>query len=151
MKFKNTSQSSVFVEGFGVVKAGAELDVKDGYALPRRARNGQRIPSVIESVAPQLRPVDKADLARFLGTPSKCEEVPPPRNPTAASLEAQGVAPGVAAIMADKASVREEAAFAEALAAEEKSEKAIHAAAISESAKAETEKATDKQRSTRSR
>lgn len=114
MKMKNRSGRELVVPGDVIagsgltaaqkytIEDGAEVEVKDGYALPRRATNGSRIPSVVERLAPGLEPADEGAVKEWRKTPEVNPEVKPVV-PTPAQLQAQGISPGAAAIMAAKA------------------------------------------------
>lgn len=105
----NPTEHTLTIEGLRlVVPPGATVEIPDEHCQPRRARNGNRIPSVIESLAPQLTPESKEAEEVFSGTPDKEAELPAPPPPSAAALEAAGHAPGVAAILAEQAATPEE-------------------------------------------
>lgn len=80
-------------------QAGDEVEIEEGYALPRSNMNGSRRPAVVEQLCPQLRPKDKdwerdvfsqAPKAAPAGGPGKSQL------PTVAGLMKAGVARGVA-------------------------------------------------------
>ncbi len=83
MKFVNDSDTAVYIAiGKGVtVPARGYYECQEAYAKPRRADNGDRFPSVIEMLAPQLKPADPSDLVEW-------KKAPPPvsRAPQAAQL-----------------------------------------------------------------
>lgn len=100
MRFKNETDQQVFIAmGKGItVPPGGEIDIEDGYALPRRADNGSRRPSIIESLAPQLKPADPAERAVWEQAPQRGKRGAAPLGgmPTVEGLMAAGVPKGVA-------------------------------------------------------
>lgn len=106
MKLKNSSADTVVVRELGLyVEPGKEVEVADVHCTARKSANGHRIPSVIESLAPQLKPVSAGDKPRYRDGGSAPAKVPGPPRPTATQLEASGHAPGVAALLAEQASL----------------------------------------------
>lgn len=88
------------------VSPDASVECKEGYCHPRRAPNGSRIPSVVERVAPGLEPADEDFRATWKQVPETNWSAPP-RKPTTSELIAQGISPGVAAILEKKAALAE--------------------------------------------
>lgn len=101
MRMRNRSGNQVTVRGLGlVVPPGGTCEVADGYCRPQLAANGSRLPSIIESVAPQLVPDDPADEAEWRKTPKPLAAPVPTPQDIAKKLEAEGLPPAVAAIAA---------------------------------------------------
>lgn len=73
MLFKNPTEITVKIAaGAGMsVAPSAVIDLPDPWCSPRRASNGSRIPSIIEMIAPQLKPANDADRIEW-------EKAPPP-------------------------------------------------------------------------
>lgn len=97
------------------VDPGEVVDLPDWACAPRRNPNGSRRHSVIEDIAPQLKPANEEELAEWLLTP-------PPETgkqgryvPSYAELVRQGTAPAMARKMVEAAaaSLVEEAKLAE--------------------------------------
>jgi hypothetical protein len=88
--------------GFAELAPGEEVEIADGYCYPMRSPAGARIPSIAERLAPGLEPADEAYREEWKKPPARNWE-PPRKAPVAKELEKQGVAPGVAEIMAEKA------------------------------------------------
>ena len=102
MKFINTSkEQSVTIEAFGIfnLKPGEICEIAEGYARPSRASNGGRKPSIVEGLAPQLKPADADERAHWLRTPTKQEiaaRADEERIPSVEQLMKKGYAKGVA-------------------------------------------------------
>lgn len=77
-----------------VVKPGEEIDVPYVYGSPRVAVNGSALPSVVEGLAPQLKPQEMVEPAAPSPPVVKASE------PEHAVI--RGRAPGVAALLAEK-------------------------------------------------
>jgi hypothetical protein len=109
MKIRNPTSSTVRVPSLQLTWEPGEIHEVDAcYCTPRRAKNGQKIHAVLESLAPQLIPADDDEHEQYFGSPkifkaAPSEEVPKPPPPDAAALEAEGLSPGVAAILAEQA------------------------------------------------
>lgn len=71
MKFKNTTKHVILLDSIGLPPVPPEgvIEVPDALAAPGRTDAGARSKSVIECVAPQLEPADKADMELWLQTP----------------------------------------------------------------------------------
>ena len=98
-KFKNTSSDHIRIDHpFSCsVKPGGELDVPEHLARPFRMDNGGRRPSVIEQLAPQMKPVDKDFAAEWAKVPDELASQPRSAPaPTLGGLLAAGVPRGVA-------------------------------------------------------
>lgn len=89
------------------VEAGGTVEIKDGYALPRRAPHGQRTDSTIEQLGYPLEPADPEKVEAWKQTPATDPVVDP--KPTDAQLLAMGISPGVAALMMAEAEARAKA------------------------------------------
>lgn len=110
MLFKNPTESRVLVR----LKQGASyqffvepnevVDIDDKFAKPRLAENGGRRASVIEEIAPQLRPADPEDEQEWLKTPAFAESHKPGVYiPTVQELVRMGTPRGVAIKMVEQA------------------------------------------------
>lgn len=91
--------------GLGRVKPGETVEIPEGLARPERKANGSRRPSVVERVAPQLRPVDETWAAEFDSTPEPApvqSRLRGAHGPVAAGTGGP-IAPGVAAARKAKA------------------------------------------------
>lgn len=101
MLMKNSSDHLVMCEALGfAVKAGDTVEVDDGYCAPRAAMPG--IPAqepIIKLLCPQLVPADPALVEAWKRNAVIVKPAPPPA-PTAATFEAEGLSPGVAALAA---------------------------------------------------
>lgn len=53
------------------VKAGQEIECRDGYCHPSRYSNGARAPSVMEQYAPSMAPADEDFRREWRGTPAR--------------------------------------------------------------------------------
>ncbi len=106
MRMINNGSVTVRDEGLlgeGVaVKPGEEVELLEGYCHPRRARNGSRQPSICEQLCPGLEPADEKYREEWKGTPAS-NWMPPSTAPSAKQFESDGMAPGVAQILAEKA------------------------------------------------
>lgn len=89
-------------EKYAVIEAGAEVECRDGYCHPMVAANGSRAPSIIEKVAPGLKPAKEDELKKWLEVPES-DYVAPKRELSADQLRAMGVAPKVAKLKEAKA------------------------------------------------
>lgn len=102
MQFINESNREVRVRlgsGF-MVKPGATVEIEDGYAQPRRADNGSRRPSVIEQLAPQLKPADPTERAQWERVPDATPRAGKAAGmPTVDGLVAAGVPKGQAELI----------------------------------------------------
>jgi hypothetical protein len=102
MLLVNTAGYSWTTDEFGglTVPPDSAVEIEDGYCRAMPARNGTRIPSIIERLAPFLVPADPDLRARW----GKDDVTSIPAAPTAAqtadTLVAEGVAPGVAELVA---------------------------------------------------
>lgn len=98
MKMKNTSDGPAIIKELGlVVEAGKTVDIDDQYAKPGRNGTGSRKPSIIEMLAPQMRPASKEDEVEWLKVPETDNAVPEVAGPpTATDLIRQGVPAAVA-------------------------------------------------------
>ena len=85
----------------GVVQPGGEVDLPDGYCLPRLGMDGSRQPSVVEAQCRYLVPALPADAEAVKHPPVA---PPEPPKPTPAEVErkfvAEGKPPAVAALLA---------------------------------------------------
>jgi hypothetical protein len=104
MRMRNKGGQAVTVHGLNlVVPAGGVCEIADGYCRPQLAANGARIPSIIESLAPQLVPADTAEEAAWRLPPAS--SAPPSHLETKADiagrLEDDGMPAVVAAIVAE--------------------------------------------------
>jgi hypothetical protein len=105
MRMKNDSGSTLRIEALQLtVSPGAEVDIPDGYCLPRKGANGENQEPIIAMLAPQLIPANPELVAAYrankLTENLSAEPVPPKR---AADYQADGVAPAVAEMMASGA------------------------------------------------
>ena len=112
MKFKNTTNKVIVLDAVGLppVAPNGTVDVPDSIAAPSRTDAGQRAKSVIECVAPQLEPADKADKELWLATP------PPPEPRSKIVTVARRMpdeAPGVKALRELRAKQQAEASKVE--------------------------------------
>lgn len=75
MRFKNTSEHTIMLESVGLdpVEPGAEIDIPLALCAPSRGDGGNRKPSPIECVAPQLKPVDPRDHKEWSKVPPRGE------------------------------------------------------------------------------
>lgn len=102
MRFKNTSENPVNLGpvGLDTVEPGQEVDIPLELAAPGRTDAGARAKSVIECVAPQLKPVSPDDIKLW-------QAVPPPPEPKSRIVSVAGRAtaepPGVKALREAKA------------------------------------------------
>lgn len=127
MLMLNKAGRTLKVVGLGVeVEPGETVEVEDGYCRPLRAPNGSRITSIIEKLAPGLVPADE-DVRKEWEKVPETNVTPGPPKPTRADLVAQGVAPGVASIMAAKANATETKAKKVATAAKKTKSKPVSA------------------------
>lgn len=71
IKFRNTSSHTLRIDPpFScTVEPGGQIDVLEDHARPGRLENGGRYPSVIEQLAPQMKPVDKEFAKAWEKTP----------------------------------------------------------------------------------
>lgn len=101
MRFINPTDNNVFVAlGRGLhVKPKEVVEIPDGYAKARLADNGARRPSIIEELAPQLRPADEAEHAEWLQPPARVTRTSTRGLPTVEGLVASGVPKGQAEII----------------------------------------------------
>jgi hypothetical protein len=100
-------KDDVSVEAFQIfdLPFGETCDIPDGYSHPQRAGNGARLPSIIEKLAPQLKPADPKERKIWLRVP------PPGRSdgyrehpvPSVEALVRTGLPQGVAEIEHKKA------------------------------------------------
>lgn len=83
-----------------VIPPDGTCEIHDGYCRAGKTLNGQRRPSIVEMIAPFLVPADLDVRAKW----GKEEVVPPPGPPTvvqvAAQLEATGLPPAAAELVA---------------------------------------------------
>ncbi len=101
MLLKNTSDHKVAISDLGglVVHPGGVIDIPDSYCNPRKAPNGNKLKSIIEMLAPQLVPADSKLVAAWRARTLDLE-TPAPASKSTSDLVADGVAPGIAALMA---------------------------------------------------
>lgn len=98
MRFVNVAEHRVSVEMDGVVitcEPGGSCEIRDEYARPGVTAGGGRRPSVVEMLAPQLKPADMAARSEWEKVPGPVAP-PAPKVITAADLVAEGMAPAVA-------------------------------------------------------
>lgn len=101
MLLKNPTDIIVTVPELGIsVAPGGVVDVKDGYCRPRSSPNQAKLKSVIEMLAPQLVPADAKLVAAWKARTLDLE-APTPAGPSTADLQAQGMPPAMAALVAE--------------------------------------------------
>ena len=85
------------------VSPGATVEIREGYAHPRASHTpGTRVPSTVENLGYPLVPADPEQHEEWLKVPAvEVSSAVPPLTPQ--QLMAQGMSPGVAAIVAAKA------------------------------------------------
>lgn len=102
MLMKNPTDTPVKIGELRLtVGPGKTTDIPDGYCLPRSATNGDSIKPIIVMLAPQLEPADPALVSAYRA--NKLTEgliAEPPAAKTAADLQADGMAPAVAELVA---------------------------------------------------
>jgi hypothetical protein len=76
-----------------MAKPGETVEIRDCYARPGRTVGGGRRPSVIENLAPQLRPANPDELAEW-------EKAPPAVNPGHTRATAGGTIPDIQELIA---------------------------------------------------
>jgi len=98
MKFINASNQTVTVAEFNIfgLAPGSTAEIPDAYAKPGRARNGARVPSTIEHLAPQLKPADEDERRAWEGVPADEPVAARPQMPSVDGMVAAGVPRGVA-------------------------------------------------------
>lgn len=98
MLFKNDTPTRVKVAiGKGYVcEPGQTIEVEEAYAMPRRHDNGSRRPSVIEQLAPQLKPASAAERLDWEQVPAARSRRTPGRIPSVDELVQSNVPRGVA-------------------------------------------------------
>ncbi len=102
MRFKNPTGDTIIADGMlpHPVPPDGEVEVPDAYCRRRMGQvEGKYLEPMVKQLAPQLVPVNPADMASLKALPV----VPPKTAPTAEDFEAQGLAPGVAEIAAKQA------------------------------------------------
>ncbi len=117
MLMKNDTGHRLQIPGLKVDLAPGEcMDLPDGYCLPRRSSGGARIPSVVESLAPGMRPADPVAWAEWTKAPPLEGAVVGGFNPakTKTAFMTEGLPEGLAEIAAAKDAVRAQAAKATA-------------------------------------
>jgi hypothetical protein len=85
-----------------VIKPRDTVEIEDGYALPRRYDNGSRRPSVVEEIAPQLKPADPQERLMWEQTPEAPQAGPRLRGgnlPTIEGMVAAGIPLGKAELI----------------------------------------------------
>jgi hypothetical protein len=96
IKVRNESDRRVVHEDLDIdVEPGQVCEVLEGYAMPRRAASGERFPSILEQVAPGLKPVEAEDLERWQKAPDAAAKAPA-KMPTVKDLVAAGMPQGMA-------------------------------------------------------
>lgn len=117
MLMKNDTGHRQQIPGLKVdLAAGECCEIPDGYCLPRRSAGGARIPSVVESLAPGMRPADPAAWAEWLKSPPEEGNLVGnvvPAKPKSAFM-GEGLPEGLAEIAAAKDKLRAEKAKATA-------------------------------------
>jgi hypothetical protein len=106
MRMKNVSGKTLILtwrEGDArIVPPGAEVEIEDGYALPRRKRNGALRQSVVEQLfGSALKPLEAPKARTAEELEEKLEGGP--GIPTVEALVAQGHPQGVAEVMVEEA------------------------------------------------
>ena len=98
MKFKNESEHTLNLEaaGLGDVEPGAVVEVPLALCAPSRGDGGQRKPSPIETIAPQLKPVDPIEHKEWMKVPAP--PAPESRVVSINNNKRPSEAPGVAAL-----------------------------------------------------
>lgn len=98
----NTAGSRYLTAEFGGldVPPGATVDIEDGYCQPGINVNGSRRPSIVERLAPCLKPADPEQRARWGLDTVPAPAPAPTADQVAAQLRDEGVAPAVAELIA---------------------------------------------------
>lgn len=98
MKFKNESEHTLNLEaiGGGIVEPGQVIEIPLHLCAPGRSDSGARKDSPIETVAPQLKPVDPSDHAEWRKVPPM--PAPESRVVSINNNKRPSEAPGVAAL-----------------------------------------------------
>lgn len=96
IEVKNETDRRIVHEDLDIdVKPGETCEVLEGYVMPRRGASGERFPSILEQVAPGLRPVNEDDRARWEKAPTSPEKAPA-KMPSVKDLVAAGMPQGMA-------------------------------------------------------
>lgn len=102
MRMVNTAKVAIKLNSLGgvVVPPGGLVDIPDGYCVPRPSTTGAtKTEPAIRLMAPQLMPADASLHERYLANDLDVQP-PAPQAPSAQQLEAAGMSPGVAALVA---------------------------------------------------
>jgi hypothetical protein len=103
MKFVNESETVVRIPiGKGGIRVEPKgvVEIEDGYARARRNDNGSRRPSVIEELAPQMKPADLSERAIWMQAPAaQTRDHKTVSFPTVDGLVAGGMSRGQAEIV----------------------------------------------------
>lgn len=105
MRFKNPTGDTIIADGMlpHPVPPGGEVEVPDAYCRRRMGQvEGKYLDPMVKQLAPQLVPVNPEDMKALKALPVN----PPKMAPTAEDFEAQGLAPGVAEVVAKQAADR---------------------------------------------
>lgn len=107
MQMRNPTQDTVRIASLNnlTVKPGGVAEIPDEYCLPRKGagQNGGFLPPIIAMLAPQLQPADEVAVPAYRANQhlaDKVDDVPPPPAKTAADLQADGMAPAIAEMVA---------------------------------------------------
>lgn len=102
MRMKNPTTHTLDISSLKLkVSPGAEVEIPDGYCIPRKGANGEYSEPIIAMLAPQLEPANPELVEAYRAnklTEGLIAEPPPPKR--AADYQADGVAPAVAEMMA---------------------------------------------------
>ncbi len=102
MRMKNSSNDHLFIKELNLkVKPGGEVEIPDAYCIPRKGANTDPMKPIIAMLAPQLVPADASKVGLYKAnrlTEGLMSDPEP--SPTAADLQAQGMAPAVAELVA---------------------------------------------------
>lgn len=96
IEVKNETDRRIVHEDLDIdVKPGETCEVMEGYVMPRHGSSGDRFPSILEQIAPGLKPTNEDDRARWSQAPAAAEKAPA-KMPTVKDLVAAGMPQGMA-------------------------------------------------------
>lgn len=96
IEVKNETDRRIVHEDLDIdVKPGETCEVLEGYVMPRHGSSGDRFPSILEQIAPGLKPTNEDDRARWSQAPAAAEKAPA-KMPTVKDLVAAGMPQGMA-------------------------------------------------------